>query len=145
MDINGGRLVIRTYVIDDGWKLPYEVIEEIDFRIARSKKDAYDEVVRQNKMHRGKWLTAKVAREFAAKSWVYRVLNGEQYTGMVREYGEELQREYGVTELEAINILFERNVSDYVRNYTRIKNLQPLNINEQTICDEVVSEYMVAM
>ena len=145
MDTKHGRTMIKTYVIDDGWKLPYEVIEEIEFRIAKSRKEAYEDVVRLNKMHRGKWLTADVARKYAAKSWIFRVMNGEQYIGKVREIGEELQREYGVTELEAINILFERNVSDYVCNYTRIKNLQPLSIDEQTICDEVVSEYMVAM
>ena len=145
MENKGVGSVTRAYVIDDGWNLPYEVVEVIDLRIAKSKKEAYEDVVRQKKLHQGKWLTTQVAREYADKSWVYRIINGGQYIGEVREYGEQLQRDYGVTELEAINILFENNVSDYVSKYTRIKNLQPLIIDEQKICDMVVSEYRMTV
>ena len=61
-------------------------------------------------------------------SWIYRVQNGNQYIGKVREIGEELRRLYGVTEIEARNILFERNVSDYVNKYDRIRNLMPVGV-----------------
>jgi hypothetical protein len=52
-----------------------------------------------------------------------------QYIGKVKEIGEELRRLYGLTELEARNILFERNVSEYVNKYDRIRNLIPLGVN----------------
>lgn len=61
---------------------------------------------------------------------------------MVREIGEELRREYGVTELEAINIMNGNNVEDYLNKYHRIQNRIPVNVNAQAICDELVFEYL---
>jgi hypothetical protein len=134
-----------SYVIDDGWSLPYEVIEEIEYRIAEAKSVAYKRVCDEHNRHRGDWLTAEVAGLYAAKSWIYRVYEGGQYCGKVREIGTELQERYGVTEIEAINILFEHNVSDYVNRYYRIKNRISDNVDEQRICDEVIAPYLLAM
>lgn len=135
----------RSYVIDDGWNLPYEVIEEIEYRIAEAKEDAYHRVFEEYKRHKGGWLTAEVARKYAAKSWIYRVVEENQYCGKVREIARELQEQYGVTELESINIIFEHNVSDYVNRYYRMKNRIPNYVDQQKICDEVINEYMLAM
>jgi hypothetical protein len=59
--------------------------------------------------------------------------------------GMELQEKYGVTEVEAINILFEHNVSDYVDRYYRMKNRISGYVDEQRICDEVIATYLLAM
>ena len=137
-----GRTVYSSYVIDDGWNLPYEVIEEINYRISKSQAAAYREVCRQHIEHKGDWLTKEVAYKYAAKSWVYRVVYFNQYINEVREMGEELQEKYGVTEIEAINTLFEHNVDDYIYKYYRIKNLIPLKVNQQEICNNVLEEYI---
>ena len=138
----GGKTIYKIYVIDDGWKLPVEIVEAIDLRVYNAWKDAYRMVCREHKLHRGDWLTADVARKFEAKSWVYRELYDYQYIAEVREIGQELQKEYGVTELEAINILNGHNVEEYINKYYRIQHKIPLMVNEQEICDEVVNEYM---
>lgn len=139
------KTVFNSYVVDDGWNLPYEVMEEIEFRIAEAKSVAMERIKKAHQQHKGMWLTSEVARKYAAKSWVFRVIESNQYCGKVREIGEELQLLYGVTELEAINILFEHNVDDYVNKYYRIQHLIPNNVNQQGICDEVAYEYLLAM
>ncbi len=138
------RSVYVSEVVDDGWNLPKEVIREIQFRYERARNWAYAEVCRQKNHHRGEWLTDAVAKQYAAKALVWRVLNDNQYTGKVREIGEELQALYGVTELEAINILFERNVYDYVNKNDRIKKLIPREVGMEEIREEVMAEYCVA-
>ena len=138
----GYRTRFNSYVIDDGWNLPTEVIEAIDLRVQMAWQDAYQKVCMEHNMHQGDWITADVARKFEAKSWIYREFYGHQYIAEVRKIGEELQKEYGVTELEAINILKGHNVKDYLNKYYRIQHKIPLMVNEQAICDEVVSEYM---
>lgn len=138
----GGRTIYKSYVIDDGWNLPVEVVEAIDLRVQMAWKDAYRRVCREHKLHRGGWLTEDVVRKFQAKSWIYRELYDHQYIAEVREIGQELQEEYGVTELEAINILNGHNVEDYLNKYDRIQHKIPLMVDEQAICDEIVGEYM---
>lgn len=73
---------------------------------------------------------------------MWRVLSDGQNVGKVREIGEELQREYGVTEIESINIMNERNVADYLNKYYRIQHKIPLNVNEQAICEDIAYEYL---
>lgn len=122
----------NTCVVDDGWNLPYEEIEENELQVVEPELKAYEDVHKLNRNHQGFWLTDEVARKYAAKSWIYRVQNGNQYIGKVREIGEELRRLYGVTEIEARNILFERNVSDYVNKYDRIRNLIPIGVEHNS-------------
>lgn len=131
-------LTFERNIIDDGWNSPKEIFEEINFNTNESVTTALRRVYLQNKNHKGDWLTKDVARQYAAKSWVYRVFSGNQYIGKVREIGDELQKFYGVTELEAINILFERNVNDYLNKYYRIRNLIPSLVNPERKCHEVV-------
>ena len=132
----------KRYVIDDGWNLPVEVTESIYLKIQESWIDAYLRVCKKNKRHIGKWLTKEIAKQYEAKSLIYRLLEDNQYKGKVRELSRELQREYGVTELEAINILNGKNVDDYINKYNRIRYKIPDYINEQAICDDVVNSYL---
>lgn len=66
---------------------------------------------------------------------------------MVRKIGEKLQEEYGVTELEAFNILLENtsNIKDYLTKYYNMEHMIPTYVDEQQICDSVVEEYMYAV
>ena len=125
---NGIPARFNTYVVDDGWNLPYEETEETDLQVIGSELEAYAEVCRQNRSHKGFWLTSDVARKYAAMSWIY------------REIGEELRRLYGLTEIEARNILFERKVSDYVNKYDRIRNLIPLGVGNSAYDDEMIRQ-----
>ena len=138
----GHKTVYYYYVVDDGWHLPYEVIEQINYRIRQSQKAALNKVIRQNRMHKGGWITKEVAEKYAAKSWVYRVLYSGQYIKEVRQFGQELQELYGLTECEAINIMNGRNVSDTIARYDRIKNMIPVRVNQQGICDDIAGEYL---
>ena len=140
----GYRSIYRRYVIDDGWQeVPQEVVEVIDLRIERAWEEAYIQVCRERSKHKGKWLTKKACLKYEAMSWIYRVLNDNQYEGKVREMGLQLQKEYGVTEVEAINIMNGRNVKDYLDKYYKMKNKIPLHFGAQEICDEVLEEYKI--
>lgn len=136
------RTIFERYVIDDGWNLLVEVVEAIGLRIRMAWQDAYRKVCGEHKLHQRGWLTEDVVRRFAAKAWIYLELHGYQYVAEVWEISRELQEGYGVTELEAINILNGRNVRDYLDKYYRIRHKIPFMVDEQAICDGVVDEYM---
>ncbi len=51
--------------------------------------------------------------------------------GQSNVYGFYYAEKGGVTELEAINILNGRCVTDYVEKYQRIKNLIPLKVDKK--------------
>lgn len=140
-EIGRTRFFYDSYIIDDGWHVPKNVIEVIDLRIEMALKDAFAYVKKQNALHQGEWLTDSVARQYEEKAWPYLYINGKQYTGFVRELGIDLQKNYGVTELEAINILNGYHIGDYVHKYYCIKNLIPQGVNGQDICESVLEEY----
>ncbi len=137
----GYEPIITSYVIDDGWNLPVEVVERIDLKIQESYLQEMRRLKTLHNEHKGDWLTMDVARKYEAKSWIYRVLYDYQNIHQVREIERELQELYGVTELEAVNILNGHNVKDYVEKYHRIQYLIPAAINAQEICDDLVDEY----
>ena len=141
------RQIYNRYVVDDGWSedMPMEIIEVIDFHLQMAKREAERKVLEEHRLHKGEWLNAEVARLYCEKAWVYLMLSAGQYVGMVRELGEELQKKYGVTELEAINILRNYTVSDYVNKYYRIKNLIPLRISEETVWEETLADLKIAI
>lgn len=146
MDRNG-RVITKfnVWVYDDGWNLPHEVVEEIEYRIVEARSSAVKRVNEAHDKHKGDWLTMEIAKEYAARAWLCRKIGRSLYVGEIRNLGMELQKLYGVTELEAINILFEHNVNDYVNKYYRIQNRIPDIINPQFICDVIVDEYREAI
>ena len=140
------KTVVNSYVIDDGWNLPREVIEEIEFSIERSHREKKELAIRLKKEHKGRWLTRKAADFYAARAFIYRAAYEDEYIGKLRELGEELQKKYGITELEATNILRGRNVADYVNKYRRIKKLDITGgKTDQEICDEIAMRYLEAI
>lgn len=142
-EVSNYRSIYKAYIIDDGWNIPKEVIEVIDFKIEQAWDEAYAEVCKQRNKHKGKWITKKDCFMYEAKSWIYRVLNDSQYEGKVREIGLELQRIYGVTEVEAINIMNGKYINEYVEKYYRLKNRIPLKFCTQDICDKILEEYKI--
>lgn len=138
------RQIYNRYVVDDGWSeiMPVEIIEVIDLHLQMAKREAERKVLEEHSLHKGEWLNAEVAKKYHEIAWGYLVISAGQYVGKVRELGEELQKKYGVTELEAINILRNNNVSDYVNKYYRIQHLIPLQVDAQRICDDIFSGYI---
>lgn len=79
--------------------------------------------------HKGKWLTMEAVEEYqrlASKLTDSNMLAGER-----RKLCMQLMEEYGVTELEAINILNGNRASDYVTKYERIRTQTPLMIKKE--------------
>lgn len=98
------------------------------------KRDARtpEEVVSdQSRRHQGDWLTYDAAASYRKKAEALGYGNSE-LTGERFSLYKELQEKYGVTQLEAINILNGRCISDYVEKYQRIKNLIPLKVDKKT-------------
>lgn len=96
----------------------------------KTKQDAINLLNEQNRTHKGKWLTMEAVEIYQRKAYNLQVSTGEMKGRM---YGLmlELMEEYGVTQLEATNILNGHDVSDYVNKYYRIQNLIPLDIKEK--------------
>ncbi|SES90382.1 hypothetical protein SAMN02910413_1186 [Pseudobutyrivibrio sp. C4] len=61
-------------------------------------------------------LTLQVANEYLERA---RQLSGTEDTGARRELRMELQHKYGVTEIEAINILNGMHIKQYLDKYSR--------------------------
>ena len=80
----------------------------------------------QYRKHKGEWLTSEVAHAYRKKAEALGTANLE-LTGERRRLYEELKTKYGVTDVEAVDILNGYRISDYVDKYYRIKNLIPIN------------------
>ena len=138
---NSTRTVYRSYVIDDGWNVPKEVIEAVDLRIEEAWAEKLYWAKDKKLRHQGDWLTMEVAEKYRRLAAPFLAFFDGQYIKTVRELGKELQEKYGITEIEAINILRGYYIHDYVDKYYRIKNIIPDGVDEQEICNEVLGEY----
>jgi len=94
--------------------------------MAKDKIDrAQQRIDEENANHKGAWLTQEVCeayREEAAKINEYDPQDVRRH----RELRLELQELYGLTEIEAVNILNGNNISDYLLKYKRIMNREKL-------------------
>lgn len=97
----------------------------------KTKQDAIDLVNEQHRLHRGKWLTFEGAKQYQKRALALRnptnEIKGEMYKLM-----SELMEEYGVTQVEAVNILNGHHIADYVNKYYHIQHLIALDIKEKT-------------
>jgi hypothetical protein len=98
--------------------------------IIRTRQDAIDHVNRQHRLHRGKWLTKEAIKEYRNKAKKIPNENPADHKER-RKLEEEFRIEYGLTFLEAENILNGYNIADYLLKYNRIKNRIPLNIKSK--------------
>lgn len=96
----------------------------------KTKQDAIDLVNEQHRRHKGKWLTMSEVEKYQARVSLLENPSNEMI-GKKYEIMLELMEEYGVTQLEATNILNGFHVADYVNKYYRIQNKIPLDIKEK--------------
>lgn len=99
-------------------------------KIIRTQQDAIDLVNEQHKYHQGKWLTMEAAKEYQTRAVALKNSSAE-IKGQLYELAEELRKEYGVNQIEAINILNGVHVADYVSKYDCIQNKIPIKIKEK--------------
>lgn len=74
-------------------------------------------------LHKGKWLTMDVAKEFSSLGKVFLPIESGQNIRTVRFLTDTLQADYGVTELEAFNIVRGYHLAEYVGKYYRIRHM----------------------
>lgn len=130
-----------SHIVDDGWNLPYEVVEEIKLRIARAYESAFQRVCQENYRHKGDWLTKDVADFYSKKGSILLLIEGGQNVRTVRQTVNELIEKYGVTEVEALNILKGCHVNEYISKYDRIRRMIPMSVDEDRIMRQVRFEY----
>lgn len=133
---------LRNYVVDDGWNLPENVFEEIDLCICCARDKELIELTKLKKSHKGKWISYITATLYETKAQKLMQRTNGQFIGPVRRLIDELMDKYGVTEVEATNIIQGKNIEDYVNKYYRIKNLLVTGVDEQAICNEVVERFL---
>jgi len=95
--------------------------------MAKEKKNKYQEQVDKDYIsHKGEFITKDICDEYRkmAES-IIRI--DPQDVDRHRLLSNELQEKYGVTQIEAINILNGLNISDYVNKYKRIQGRIPIN------------------
>ena len=140
-EYTSARTILKRYVIDDGWNVPEEIIADIELKIEQSWDEAVREVEMLKRKHKGNWITMGIAQYYRQLAAPFLAFHDRQYVQTIRELGVELRKKYGVTELEAINILNGYHLKDYVNKYYMIRNLIPAGFDAQSICDMVLSEY----
>lgn len=80
--------------------------------------------------HQGEWLDWAGVEKYRQLSNQL-PSNDQQLIGERRKLCYQMMEEYGVTELEATNVINGYNTSDYVQKYHRIRHQIPLNIDEK--------------
>lgn len=135
--------VFRSYIVDDGWNPPKEIVEEMVIELKRRMDIELKRVAYEHKKHIGKWINREIMDQYSARAWIYRVMYDYQYVKEIRRLGEELRCEYGMEEIEAINIVLgnEGLFSDYANKYYRIENLIPRMVEAGTVYEDYVIEH----
>lgn len=94
--------------------------------MAKEKVDrAQERIDAENAQHKGEWLTQEVCDRYREEAESINEFD-PQDVRRHREMRWELQEKYGLTEVEAINILNGNNISDYLLKYRRIMNREKI-------------------
>ncbi len=100
-----------------------------DHKIAGKRKRTPEELVSWQRKyhieHGFEWLTYDIANRYYKKASEAKTPTNEM-VGRLLELRDELVHKYGITEIEAINILYGYHISEYVEKYHRICNLIPV-------------------
>lgn len=102
-------------------------------KIIRTQKDAEKHVQEQYDWHTShayKWLTPEIAEAYHQKMRV-RAAQTTDVVPLQFELCNELQTIYGVTRLEAVNILNGYHINDYVEKYKRIETKTPIKLRRE--------------
>lgn len=75
--------------------------------------------------HQGEWLTKDVVEEYQKRAKGIQNTS-EECIGERRKLCWELIEKYGITEIEAINIINGRYAMDYVNKYERVRERKPI-------------------
>ncbi|MBR4182407.1 MAG: hypothetical protein IKQ56_01160 [Lachnospiraceae bacterium] len=90
------------------------------------EKEAYEKEFQRLKklreQHKGEWLTYEIAMDYYHRAESI-PCNDRSDTGIRNVLRKEIQEKYGVTEIEAVNILSGYFIADYAERYRRIKEL----------------------
>ena len=89
----------------------------------KSKESIIDSYEKKRAAHKGLWLTSKEDVEGYIQLAKELKGNRNQDTGARRKLKEVLQEEFGLTDIEAVNILNEHNIQDYITKYTNLLNM----------------------
>ena len=84
------------------------------------------------KYHKGKWLTAEAVLHYR-KLGAQLLDSGNYMSGERRALCLQLMDEYGVSEIEAFNIVNGYGGMDYVAKYERIRTQTPLKITNKQL------------
>lgn len=90
--------------------------------------------------HHGQWLTSEAVKEYQLRA--AKPGNNIQDMGQRRLLRIELQEKYGLLEIEAINILNGRNVSQYLDKYNRMQNNIPLESVKNKVSKNTIREIL---
>ncbi|MDO4965388.1 MAG: hypothetical protein Q4E51_01645 [Lachnospiraceae bacterium] len=94
--------------------------------MAKEKVDkAQMRINEENLQHKGAWLTKEVCEEYRKMAEDINKTDCQDIDKH-KELRLELQNKYGLTQIEAINILNGNNIADYVNKYTRVRNRIPI-------------------
>lgn len=103
-------------------------------------KEFYEEQLKQRRLNATEWVNKQHKRHMregfkwldleAARKYYMKFMEMNQDATSQRRLADELMKTYGVTDVEAINILHGRNVGDYISKYERIRDKIPVNIKK---------------
>ena len=107
----------------------------------RAHQNAIAYVKKLHDSHKGAWLTAEVAEAYWKKgAEIIATTESNSYTGLLRQLGDELIKEYGVSQIEAINILNGYHINQYVDKYYKIAKLMPLSSERKSEVSRLLDE-----
>lgn len=138
------RTYFYRYVADDGWNPPEEVISEMEIKFYKTISERKKYLDQQHRLHKGDWITMDIMKDYAKRGSVwYRVYAG-QYIKELRKLGNELIEKYGVTEIQAINIVSGQRklFEDYFRIYESIRTRDVGRIDTFGIYNDIKGNYI---
>lgn len=91
--------------------------EQVQREANKWVKQQYDRHIK----HNFKWLNSNTVEKYYKK-----FADSNKSAAIQRQLLDELMNIYGVTDLEAINILRGTNTGDYINKYERIRTLRPV-------------------
>lgn len=94
--------------------------------MAKEKRDREQEQVNKEfENHKGEFITREICEEYRRLGEKLNAVDCQDIDRH-KDLSRELQANYGVTQIEAINILNGYHIAEYVSKYNRIKNRIPI-------------------
>lgn len=84
-----------------------------------------ERLINEQRKHKGQWLTKEAVDHYYERAQKCSSDNAQDI-GARRQLRKELQEQFGLLEIEAVNILNGVHGAFYVEKYNRIRNCTPL-------------------